>query len=244
MRTLFASLLAIAVVLWGGYAGLHWVPKPQEPAISQRPTGKSTSKKTDVAEKFDLPSRTGETHAEHGPEVKGKAEASEGLAPLVSSNKAASGAPPEIKDDPQVSIKAEDIAPGSCMPIGITVSGKLVFPMQCQELLARNRASGDLEGSSLTNSNSPALAPKEDQKAEASKSLAEGSVTQRPTEPSESDANAKLEDRPRAGGAKSGKGRAEPHVEPGRRVEKRNFQNSKGDFTMIIVRTIFPKWSR
>jgi hypothetical protein len=242
MRTLFASLLAIAVVLWGGYAGLHWLHKPQEPAISQRPAGKSTSKTTDVAEKFDLPSRTEETQAEHGPEVKGKAEASEGLAPLVSSNKAASGAPPEIKDDPQVSIKAEDIAPGSCMPIGITVSGKVVFPMQCQELLARNRASGDLEGSSLTNSNSPA--PKEDQKAEAPKSLAEGSVTQKPTEPSESDANAKLEDRPRAGGAKSGKGRAEPDVEPGRKVEKRNFQNSKGDFTMIIVRTIFPRWSR
>jgi hypothetical protein len=66
--------------------------------------------------------------------------------------------------------------------------------------------------SSLTNSNSPALAPNEDQKAEAPKSLAEGSVTQKPTEPSESDANAKLEDRPRAGEAKSGKGRAEADV--------------------------------
>src|SRR6266566_9379950 len=166
MRTLFASLSAIAVVLWGGYAGLHWLPEPQQPAVSQRPAGKSTS----GADKFDLPSRTEETQAEHGPKIKGKAEASEGLAPLVSSNKAASGAPPEIKDDPQVSIKAEDVAPGSCMPIGITVSGKLVFPMQCQELLARNRGSGDFEGSSLTNSNSPALAPNEDQKAEAPKS--------------------------------------------------------------------------
>jgi hypothetical protein len=74
MRVLFASLLAIAVVLWGGYAGLHWLPKPQEPAISQRPAGK-ISKTTDVAEKFDLPSRTEETQADHGPEVKGKAEA-------------------------------------------------------------------------------------------------------------------------------------------------------------------------
>ena len=98
--------------------------------------------------------------------------------------------------------------------------------------------------SSPTNSNSPALAPNKDQKAEAPKSLAEGGVTQKPTEPSESDANAKLEDRPRAGGAKSGKGRAEADVEPGRKVEKRNFQNSKRDGTMIIVRTIFPGWSR
>ena len=98
--------------------------------------------------------------------------------------------------------------------------------------------------SSLTSSNSPDLALNEDQKAEAPKSLAEGSITRKPTEPSESDANAMLEDRPRAGGAESGKGRAESDVEPGRKVEKRNFQNSKGDFTTIIVRTIFPRWSR
>jgi hypothetical protein len=96
---------------------------------------------------------------------------------------------------------------------------------------------------SLANSNSPALAPNEDQKAARPQSLAEGSVTQKPTEPSESDAHAKLEDRPWAGGAKSGR-RAEADVEPGRNVEKRNFQNSKRDGTMIIVRTIFPAWSR
>ena len=82
--------------------------------------------------------------------------------------------------------------------------------------------------SSLTNSNSPALAPNQDQKAEAPKSLAEGRVTQKPSEPSESDVNAKLEDRSWAG----------------RKVEKRNFQNSKRDGTMIIVRTIFPRWPR
>ena len=82
--------------------------------------------------------------------------------------------------------------------------------------------------SSLTNSNSPALAPNQDQKAEAPKSLAEGRVTQKPSEPSESDVNAKLEDRSWAG----------------RNVEKRNFQNSKRDGTMIIVRTIFPRWAR
>jgi hypothetical protein len=98
--------------------------------------------------------------------------------------------------------------------------------------------------SSLANSNSPALAPNEDQKAEAPKYLAEGSVAQKPAEPSESDANAKLENKPRASGAKSGKGLAEADVEPGRRAEKRNLQNPKRDGTMIIVRTIFPGWSR
>jgi hypothetical protein len=115
--------------------------------------------------------------------------------------------------------------------------------MQCQELLARNRGSGDFEKPSLTNSNPPALAPKEDQKAEAPESVGEGSATQKPTEPSGSEANAKLEDIPWAGGAKSGKGHAEADVEPGRKVQKRNFQNSKPDGMMIIMRTIFPRWS-
>ena len=98
--------------------------------------------------------------------------------------------------------------------------------------------------SSPTDSNSPALAPNEVQKAEAPRSLAGESVSQTTTEPSEADAHAKLEDSPRAGRTKSGKGRAEVDLDPGRKAEKRNFQNPKRDGTMIIVRTIFPRWSR
>jgi|GraSoiStandDraft_57_1057295.scaffolds.fasta_scaffold28316_2 hypothetical protein len=243
MRTLLASVSAIAVVLWTVYAGVHGPPEPREPEISGHPAGKMTSTTTDAAEHSDLPSRTEQVQTEHEPKTSGEAKASDGAAPSASSNKAASGAPPAIKDDPQASMKAEDAAPESCMPIGITVSGKLVFPMRCQELLARNRGSGDVERSPLANSNPPALAPKEDQQAESPKSLAEGSVTQQPTEPSVSDANAKLEDRPLAGAAKSGKGRAEADVEPGRKLETRNVQKAKRDGAMFIVRTIFPRWS-
>jgi len=230
MRRFFAYLLAIAVVLGGGYAGLYWLSEPQEPAISQRTVGESISKTTDVAE--------------NGPNVSVKTEASEGSDKLASSNNATAQAPPEMKEDPQASTKkAEEIPQGGCMPMGITARGQLVFPMQCQELLARNRGSGDVERSPLANSNPPALAPKEDQQAESPKSLAEGSVTQQPTEPSVSDANAKLEDRPLAGAAKSGKGRAEADVEPGRKLETRNVQKAKRDGAMFIVRTIFPRWS-
>ena len=243
MRTLLGYLFGIAVLLGGGYAGLHWLSQPQEPVVSQRPVGKPTSKTTGVAEQSDLSSVTEETQAETGPKVRDKAEASEAVAPLGSSNGAAPVAPPKIKDDPQVPIKeAEDVAPGGCMPIGITVQGELVFPMQCQELLGRNRDSGDFEDPSPTNSKPPALTPNEDQKAEALKSVGEGSGNQKPTEPPGSEANAKLEDTRWAGGAKSGKGNAEADVKTGRKVEKRNFHSSNPDGMTMIMRTIFPRW--
>jgi hypothetical protein len=38
---------------------------------------------------------------------------------------------------PAESSKEEDVPPGGCMPMGLTVSGKLVFPIQCKELVER-----------------------------------------------------------------------------------------------------------
>ncbi len=33
----------------------------------------------------------------------------------------------------------EDVPPGGCMPIGLTASGEIVFPIQCKELIERQR---------------------------------------------------------------------------------------------------------
>jgi hypothetical protein len=33
----------------------------------------------------------------------------------------------------------EDVPPGGCMPIGLTVSGEIVFPIQCKEFIERQR---------------------------------------------------------------------------------------------------------
>src|ERR1700716_1935018 len=33
----------------------------------------------------------------------------------------------------------EDVPPGGCMPIGLTASGEIVFPIQCKEFLERER---------------------------------------------------------------------------------------------------------
>src|ERR1700693_3646324 len=33
----------------------------------------------------------------------------------------------------------EDVPPGGCMPIGLTASGEIVFPIQCKEIIERER---------------------------------------------------------------------------------------------------------
>ena len=33
----------------------------------------------------------------------------------------------------------EDVPPGGCMPIGLTASGEVVFPIQCKEIIERER---------------------------------------------------------------------------------------------------------
>jgi hypothetical protein len=37
------------------------------------------------------------------------------------------------------SMKEEEPVPGGCMPIGLTVSGEMVFPIECKEFIERHR---------------------------------------------------------------------------------------------------------
>ena len=37
------------------------------------------------------------------------------------------------------SVKEDEPPPGSCMPIGLTVSGEMVFPIQCKEFIEQHR---------------------------------------------------------------------------------------------------------
>jgi hypothetical protein len=36
-------------------------------------------------------------------------------------------------------VKEDEPPPGGCMPIGLTVSGEMVFPIQCKEFIDRHR---------------------------------------------------------------------------------------------------------
>jgi hypothetical protein len=40
---------------------------------------------------------------------------------------------------PAESSTKEDVPPGACMPIGLTASGEIVFPIQCKEFIERQR---------------------------------------------------------------------------------------------------------
>jgi hypothetical protein len=40
---------------------------------------------------------------------------------------------------PAESAVKEDVPPGGCLPIGLTASGEIVFPIQCKELIERQR---------------------------------------------------------------------------------------------------------
>jgi hypothetical protein len=44
--------------------------------------------------------------------------------------------PSSAPSDPSVK---EDVPPGGCMPIGLTASGEIVFPIQCKEFIERER---------------------------------------------------------------------------------------------------------
>jgi hypothetical protein len=247
MRALFAYLFAISLLVWGGYEGLHWLFEPPRP-ISHRPVASENpgAEGKNVAEKSDPPNVTVETPPQTGSKVSHKIETIESSDPPAPSNKAAADPSPTVasqsKDEPQVPKKmTEDVPPGGCMPIGLTAQGKLVFPMQCQEFLKRNRSAGNFDVS--TNSTSSAPAPTQDQTAEAPKSGGEQTVNLKSTETPESEDNAKLEDSPPAGGVKSGRGNAKAGVKHGSRLGKLDARNVTPDGMMMIMRTIFPRWS-
>ncbi|MCA1454154.1 BA14K family protein [Bradyrhizobium sp. BRP22] len=49
----------------------------------------------------------------------------------------------------------EDVPPGGCMPIGLTASGEIVFPIQCKELIERHRAAAAGQNSEDKNAAKP-----------------------------------------------------------------------------------------
>jgi hypothetical protein len=241
MRAPFAYFFAISLLLLAGYEGLHWLVEPPRP-ISQLASENPGADGKNVAEKSDPPDVTVGTPPQTGSKVSDKIETKDSSDPPASSNRAAADPSPTItsqsKDEPQVPTKMTEDE--GCMPIGLTAQGKLVFPMQCQEFLERNRSAGNSDLSTTSASSAPA--PTQDQTAEAPKSGGEQTVNRKSTETPASEANAKLEDPPPAGGVESGRENAKAGVKQGSRGGKRKIRNVKPDGMMMIMRTIFPSW--
>src|SRR4030088_1939448 len=144
MPALFAYLLAVSLLVGGGYMSLHWLTAPADIRTNQRPhQSKSPPAGKDVGEKYGslVPAAT---RAENRSDDHSKMETTASSPGSKASNKDTVEVPPNGTGVPEentdvLSKQAEDVPSGGCMPIGLTAKGELVFPMQCQELLERHR---------------------------------------------------------------------------------------------------------
>jgi hypothetical protein len=242
MPALFAYLIAVSVALGGGYAALRWLAAPDSSGQQSYASAKLPNKGKKLPGKPDS-NVTRMTEAESGPKGGDNTETTTSTVPSGSSNRVA---PKTSRTEPgvgEVSPKAptqtaEDVPTGGCMPIGVTASGKLVFPMQCQALLEPLRGPEDFQGPVSTDSLESAAPPKERQTAEPAPPAdqitglnREGSST--------NEANAKVEDVFPTDETKPRK--ESPEVVKGKKVGKRNMQSSGSKPVMMILRTIeFP----
>jgi len=249
MPALFAYLLAISIALGGGYAGLRWLAAP-DGSTGQRSSAsaKLPNKGKKLPEKPDS-NITTMTEAESRPKDRDKTEITASTASSGTSNKVA---PEASRNEPGVSEvnpkaptqKDDDVPGGGCTPIGVTASGKLVFPMQCQAFLEQHRGPEDFQVLVSTNPPEKVAPPKERQAAEPAPSAdqitglnREGSLT--------NEANAKVEDVSPSGETKPGRENSEPEVVKGRNVGKRNMHSSGSKPVMMILRTVeFPDGRR
>jgi hypothetical protein len=246
MPALLAYLLAISVALGGGYAGLQWLAAPDSSTDQHSDTGaKLLNKRKKLPEKPDS-SDAKKSEAESGPKDKDKAEITAISTPSVASSKA----PETLRNETSVSEvtqraptqKNDDGPTGGCSPIGVTASGHLVFPMQCQAFVERNRPE-DSQVPVSTNPPESAAPPKERQAVEPAP--AADQVTGLNRERSVNQANAKVEDVSPSGEAKPRKEDSEPEVLKGKKVGKRNMQSSSSKPVMMILRTVeFPDGRR
>jgi hypothetical protein len=249
MPALFAYLIAISVALGGGYAGLRWLAAPDSStAQHSSENAKLPNKGKKPPEKPDsYVSRM--TEAESGPKDRDTTEITASTAPSGTSNKVAPEASRNETGVSEVIPKAptqkdDDVPGGECTPIGVTASGKLVFPMQCQAFLGPHRGPEDFQVPVSTNPPETVAPPKERQATEPAPSADQ--ITGLNREGSSTNVtNAKVEDVPPSGEAKPGKESSEPDVVKGKKVGKRNMQSSSSKPVMMILRTIeFPDGRR
>jgi BA14K-like protein len=60
--------------------------------------------------------------------------------------------------DPTESAAKPDVPPGGCMPIGLTASGEIVFPIQCKDFIDRERDKAAVEQKPPAEAAKPAMA--------------------------------------------------------------------------------------
>jgi hypothetical protein len=223
MPALFAYLLAVSLLVGGGYMSLHWLTAPADIRTNQQPhQSKSPPAGKDVGEKYGPPVPAA-PRAENRSDDHSEMEITASSPASNASNKDTIEVPPSgtgvaEQNTDVLSKQAEDVPSGGCMPIGLTAKGELVFPMQCQELLERHRGPVASQDPVPTNS-TPSPMPKERQAAEPARPAHDEKQSH------SENSNAKVEDVSPSGETMPGNQKSEPEAKE-KTVEKRNMQSS------------------
>src|SRR5260221_14766387 len=98
------------------------------------------------------------------------------------------------------SVKNDDMPPGGCKPIGLTVSGEVVFPLQCKEFIERQRAVNQrpaaAEAKPAAAEAKPAAAEAKPPAAEEKPAVAEEKPASAAEKPAVAEKSAVVEDKP------------------------------------------------
>jgi hypothetical protein len=243
MRALFAYLLALSVLLGAGYEGLRWLSQPEVAAVgepisaSTKPSAKGAVH-SEKPEPHGLDAAAGAAEAMHGAPATHAGPADEVVAATPTSPTAAG---PEAGDPQAPAKKTEDVTPGGCMPFGLTARGELVFPMQCQQLLAKHRGTEDDRTSPSAEAAPASIPPKGNQTAEIPKAAAEEKASTRPPEARspetpEHDTNPQVRDN--AVGAEPAKESPAADAIKPRKPDRENIHHAHARGVMMILRTI------
>ena len=131
MAALFGYLIAVAVFLGSGYAGLEWLAAPDDPVTHQHPSDKPTS--SDAGPKKHAANIVGTKEA--APSATDKNSTPRTAAP----DKVAREQAKPSESGGEISKKPDAVPRGGCMPIGLTAKGEMVFPLQCREVIEHQR---------------------------------------------------------------------------------------------------------
>jgi hypothetical protein len=241
MPALFAYILAIILLLGGGYAGLQWLAEPAPVAIH---VGKESSKSRKTAEQ-----------AQPSADVDGRYSVAQGSVPGGAQSKPAEAAagrpaaddsskttqtPSEPHSGPSVTNPAlADVPRGGCMPFGITENGEMVFPMECQAILAQYGA-----GQKAPQPDPVESTPAAKQAAENDKALQSNPAPQQDERRAELKPDAKIEDTP-PGSPADTKSDPETDLSKTKRVTKQTGGPVHPKGVMMVLRTIeFPDGHR
>ena len=94
--------------------------------------------------------------------------------------------------DPQPRLSDDGPPPGGCTPIGVTVSGEVVFPMTCRDFIERHKAA-DRAATAAETKPATAEASKAPDAVEADKALTTGDASKAPATADVSNAPAAVE---------------------------------------------------